>query len=238
MFWKFFFLLALTGCSLFPAKKSRLLTLSKNSYSDIKKHIDKNCLTSSGAGRMVIGDEVHQFQYEALNQIEKSKWAMGFYFPLLGEEVLRLDYKNGKLQGSLYNKIYALVRQSEKLGDPELIISQIRGAMSVLFRLVKDIKESKFRERCEISKSDRKNQVLKFVCFDRFTGFEKYVVGKFESDKIYLSTKTDDSIEVRVEISDLHANKWRQTKVLLVKNAWWSTYELFSILLRAQKCES
>ncbi len=237
MRWKLFFLLLFVGCGVLHIKKSRLLLLSGKPKVDIVKYVSPNCLSSSGVGRLTIGEENHQFRYESFNNLDTNHWALGLYFSLMGEEVVRLNYAHQKISGSFYERINQYLEQNQKEGSNIELMSDFKSSLSIFLRLIKDIKNQNFIERCQILKNDLKKQILKFNCYDRFTGHEKIIEAKFQEDIITFISPMNDSFEMELSFQDNHQGQWRQTQLTLRKNTWWSQYPLFNIVLQAHSCQ-
>ncbi len=226
----------LSSCSLFKPPKSHYIKLGSNPKTDIKKYVAPNCLSSDGVGKLNFGQKSYQFQYESVNNEKDHLWSIGLYFAMLGEEVLRLKYDYQKISGSLYKRIETLFLESEEKEETKAILENVKASLSVGLRLITDIKKDEYQSRCSIVKKNMKRNYLKFVCFDRFTGFEKKVYGELIADNVIIRIPFDDSFEVEILFDDWHGEQWKMTKISLRKKSWWSDFEVFSLLLRAKTC--
>ncbi len=232
----FFIMPFLIGCSLFRVPKSHHVTVGKTPKEDIKKYVDKNCLSSEGIGKLEYGDKSYQFDYESVHNKKENNWSIGFYFPMLGEEILRVKYDHQKISGSLYRRIESLLVKNEKPEKVGALVDHIKASLSIGLRLISDIAKSEYASRCVIDKFNQKRGYLKFTCYDRFTGFEKKVIGEFRQDVVSLVIPFENSYEMVIEFSDWHEGKLRRSDILLRKNTWWSKFELMNIVMRSKVC--
>jgi hypothetical protein len=233
-------LLLLFGCaSWFTPEKSRDLVITDKPIKDIKRLFSYQCLSGQGRGRLEMGEDALAFNFESYLNYSKKQWALGVNLPLMGQEVFRIDYKNQKLMGSLYEKIQTSLKTQDNQKEVRRTMSEVRVTLSVLFRLLDDIRRDDFKQRCKILLHRPKDQRLRFICFDRFTGFERSVTTTIESDRIKMLSKTRYGDEVELNMEDFHLGTLRQSELVVRKKKWmWVKFELFNFLLRAHKCRN
>jgi len=88
-----------SGCSLFTPKK-----ITEN----INKEVQRICFSSDGRGRISILDHTYSFSYESELNIEENQWMLGLEFPLYGEEIIAINWKDPekpKILGKLEERI-------------------------------------------------------------------------------------------------------------------------------------
>ena len=110
-FVKFLPLILFISCSLFEVKK-----VSQN----ISTEIGRVCLSSEGAGRLMVGGHKLTFKFNSAVEHETQQWFMSMVFPLYGEETFIVEWdKSGLLnfEASFENKIL----QSKDKVDPEAL---------------------------------------------------------------------------------------------------------------------
>ncbi len=84
-----------------------------------EEFLKKICLSGSGKGRLEFLSEKYRFSYDSSNDIKEKRWTLAVNVPLLGEEVVELNYvkaaeENVQVNGAFYERLEDAAKESSQ----------------------------------------------------------------------------------------------------------------------------
>ncbi len=190
-------ILSVFGCA---TKKLRVIDYD-NPRKEFANAMNRICLSSLGKGRLISNDKSYGFRFENRLQFDKKEWLVEISIPLYGEENLQIYYKNalkknGKIKGSIYNKIKKELLSKSHTDDRKLIdnyFNNIAMFLELYDQYIHSVQTAS-DGACFFTKNDVK--AIRGVC------------NKSKAQAIFVWKLTDESLIIEQAVLDKNNQKF------------------------------
>jgi hypothetical protein len=227
------FTLLLSGCATFFIQKSPIFHFEKGDpIGSATTFIKRTCMNSDGKGKLVLAEEDYQFSYESFLNKKQKFFAIGANFPMVGQEVLKFNYKKNTVSGSFYERLSAYLYAMEDEGVGKEVLDKAGATINKFVKLKVEI-ESGNHHKCKVDSLNTKKKYLVMVCEIDSSEF----TWTFKGKELLVSSDIEGGYRLDLTFQDYNKERFRRWDILLSKKTWFKDYELFSMIYLATQCE-